>query len=72
MDDALFLGVGLLPLVVFGEEPVAGLVSGGGNSGLPPAPLDDFYVVVWAWHFAKSPASCFGATPNSLSCSYCS
>ena len=41
MDDALFLGVGLLPLVVFGKEPVAGLVSGGGNSGLPLAPLDD-------------------------------
>ena len=49
MDDALFLGVGLLPLVVFGKEPVARLVSGGGNSGLPLAPLDDFYVVVWAW-----------------------
>ena len=60
MDDALFLGIGLLPLVVFRKEPVAGLVSGGGNSGLPLAPLDDFYVVVWAWHFARPPLMILG------------
>lgn len=72
MDDALFLGIGLLPLVVFGKEPVAGLVSGGGNSGLPLAPLDDFYVVVWAGHFAKPPVSIFGQKesrkPKKISC----
>lgn len=72
MDDALFLRVGLLPLVVFGKEPVAGLVSGGGNSGLPLAPLDDFYVVVWAWHFTRPPVPIFGQKksrkPEKISC----
>lgn len=72
MDDALFLGIRLLPLVVFGKEPVAGLVSGGGNSGLPPAPLDDFYVVVWAWHFTNPPVPVFGQKksrkPEKISC----
>ena len=51
-DTTLFRVV-LHLLVVFTEQLFATLVSGGGNSRLPLAALNNRDFVVWTWHFVS-------------------
>ena len=49
------------------ETDATTIIGGGGNSGLPLAPLDDFYVVVWAWHGGQTSFRCQQKRPTGCS-----
>ena len=49
MGNFVFVGIVFLLLVVFREQLLAALVSGGRNSGFVITPFDDGDLTMWAW-----------------------